>query len=68
MSSLMDEAWVQGFVTSYNLYGIGSDDVARATDVSGRNGWIDNYCRDHPLDTIAAAAIKLVEELGSHPR
>jgi hypothetical protein len=59
-----NKSWVLGYVTGYNRYGLAIDsNVAHGTNAAGIIGWIDNYCRANPLDSIAAAAESLVEEL-----
>jgi hypothetical protein len=57
--------WVQGFLTSYNLYGPGSHDVTHGKNPDGIPGWIDNYCAQNPLNNIADAAEKLVSTLSA---
>lgn len=38
------------------------------TDADAIQGWIDKYCRDHPLDQVRNAAIELVAELQRRSR
>jgi hypothetical protein len=59
----MDETWVQGFLTAYNLYDTGPDNVTKGIDSAGVNTWIDNYCAEHPLDSTESAAQALIVEL-----
>jgi hypothetical protein len=33
------------------------------TDTDAINAWVDNYCRDHPLDRLVVAAESLVATL-----
>jgi hypothetical protein len=61
--ALVDEAWIQGFLTSYNLYGPSTINISRETDRSGVSAWIDNYWAQHPLDAIATAGEAVVIEL-----
>jgi hypothetical protein len=52
--------WVLGFVSAYNIYRSGEDVTS---DVHGLVAWVDNYCLAYPLDPIARAAGKLIDEL-----
>jgi hypothetical protein len=55
--------WVAGYLSGLNLK---SDfDGVAGTDFNGLVAWIDNYCRSHPLDPVATAAFKLMDELQS---
>jgi hypothetical protein len=55
--------WVAGYLSGLNLK---SDfDGVAGTDFNGLMAWIDNYCRSHPLDPVATAAFKLMDELQS---
>jgi len=57
-------AWVLGFVSSFNRYGLVEDaDIAKGTDAHGIIAWVDAYCRQHPLDSIATATEHLINEL-----
>jgi hypothetical protein len=58
--ALIDQAWVSGYLSSYNLYA--SDELA-LPDVPAIRGWITGYCQKHPLDGIYKAADELVNEL-----
>jgi hypothetical protein len=55
--------WVQGFLTAYNLYGSGTFDITRETDVGAVAEWVDTYCLQYPLNNIAGAAGALVTDL-----
>jgi hypothetical protein len=53
--------WVLGFVSAaggYNVLG-----ALRKTDSDAVSAWVDNYCREHPLNDLADAAGHLVVEL-----
>jgi hypothetical protein len=56
-------AWLGGFITSYNVFGSKTGDLLVDTDMPGAQGWVDNYCKDHPLDVVGKAAYQLVIEL-----
>ena len=57
-------SWVLGYITAVNLFGPWSSDVTKSTDTKGIWTWIDNYCAEHPFDSIAVATESLVSELG----
>jgi hypothetical protein len=57
-------SWVLGYITAVNLFGPWSFDVTQSIDTKGIWAWIDNYCAEHPFDSIAVAAQSLVSELG----
>jgi hypothetical protein len=50
--------WVLGFVSARSNSGL-----LRQVDSNAIAGWIDNYCREHPLDRLKRAADVLVAEL-----
>ena len=60
--------WVLGFVSAASLFdgakklGFESGELAE-TDSNAVGVWMDNYCRENPLDTIMLAAGVLVGEL-----
>ena len=58
--ALIDQAWVAGYLSSYNLYASKNLDLP---DVAGWRDWITKYCRTHPLDRVYQAADELVNEL-----
>jgi hypothetical protein len=62
-AAVIDEAWVVGFLSAYNLLGPSPDDITAGSDVNGATGWMDNYCTQHPLDTISVATQALINEL-----
>jgi hypothetical protein len=59
------EAWVLGFISGMNsgvLDTLGFDKLSHAgegTDSEDIFAWIDNYCRERPLDHLAGAALAL---------
>lgn len=57
------EGWVLGFITGLNAFGRNSGNIAPGTTASGLLGWIDNYCKANPLDSVTTAGFKLADEL-----
>ena len=51
-------SWVLGYVTA-----LGGVAGARDTDSQAITAWVDNYCREHPLNRLDEAAATLVGEL-----
>lgn len=50
--------WIDGFISGVNYE---SNDAIPA-DHAGIEAWVAKYCADHPLDSLAAAALQLVRE------
>jgi hypothetical protein len=62
--SQLNQSWVLGFVTAYNLYRPASQDGSpRPMDSRAMMVWIDNYCDANPLKDIFDAAQALVEDM-----
>jgi hypothetical protein len=64
------QEWISGFISgvadaSQSLDPSNPLDPAKGTDGDGIAFWIDNYCRDHPIDTIVKAAQAFIH---AHPR
>jgi len=51
--------WADGYVSAISVH----DPHLRETDVAGMESWLDNYCREHPLDIFQVAVQHLVFEL-----
>ena len=57
------ETWVTGYITAYNRVTHGISNLSKGTDSAGLISWIDNYCKDNPLDGVADASAALVQVL-----
>lgn len=55
-------AWVGGFISGQQEVVLGDDEPRAAF------AWIDTYCRDHPLDSLADASVQLVDALRARRR
>ncbi len=55
------QAWMLGFVSGADFLG---DTPLAETDPDAIHAWVDKYCREHPVVSIATAAMVLVAELG----
>jgi hypothetical protein len=71
LASINDESerflyssWVLGWVSAAGYYDVQGS--LRKTDSDAMRAWIDNYCHDHPLETIDTAASALVRALAKH--
>lgn len=60
--SVLNQAWVQGFVTAYNVYGPTRDGMSRPMEPRALIVWVDNYCDANPQKDIYDAARALVED------
>ena len=61
---LIESAWFDGFVSSYNDYGMAkAGNAASGLDIVTLEAWISDYCRAHPNDSIAVASGALITEL-----
>lgn len=66
--SQVQEGWVLGFISGLNAFGANTGDIAPGTTGTGLLGWVDNYCKDNPLDSITTAGFKLANELKRRSR
>lgn len=55
--------WILGFITATNLALFPKNNLTEETTGSAMMYWIDNYCKEHPLDNLATATSALVLEL-----
>ena len=62
-SHFVNGAWIQGYLTAVNVFGEGPSHIAKGTDADGIMAWIDNYCAQHPVESLTVAAKALVDEL-----
>jgi hypothetical protein len=53
------EAWVRGFLSGMNAGDPLTHSVGHGVQPEGNNVWIDNYCRQHPLEMLYDAALAL---------
>jgi len=59
----MEKIWVLGFMSAYNNYMVHNKPGLTSAETTTFFDWINTYCEDHPLDTLAVATAKLVEHL-----
>ena len=65
LSILLVSDWVNGYLTALNNTTDGVNDLTEGLDLAARDEWLLKYCKDNPLDNLAAAAEKLSHELKS---
>jgi hypothetical protein len=64
-NSYQVEAWIDGYLSGYNVYDSGADFLLSQPKSIALYAWIDNYCGSKPLDQIVQAASALRTELQS---
>ncbi len=57
--------WVHGYISSHNEYVEGMANVIEGVGIDSLNAWIDDYCRNHPLEDLHIAAEALIEHFES---
>lgn len=62
------QAWIAGYLSGYNVAADDPDFLIGKPDPVAMYTWIDNYCRDKPLDFIVQAANMLRKELLARAR
>jgi hypothetical protein len=62
------EAWVDAFLTGYNVGSHSIDFIPQRNESVAYYEWIDNYCSQNPLNKIVEAAVALKHELVSRAR
>lgn len=62
--------WLNGYLTAFNQYQSsklkifnGSHDIKKGLDSPALMLWLENYCRENPLDTFVRAVMMLRNEL-----
>jgi hypothetical protein len=61
-------SWIQGFLSAYNQYsytGNNPNGIFGSTDANSLTVWMDNYCRNNPLEEVYSGTLILIEELKS---
>jgi hypothetical protein len=53
---LLLTSWVVGFLSGIGWVGQDGDNPLHGVDAEGVWAWVDNYCKAHPIDTIAKGA------------
>jgi hypothetical protein len=61
-AKLSNSIWVAGYLTAYNRHVADTSDVSRGTEPKAWDLWIANYCKAHPLESLAEATEALTQE------
>lgn len=56
-------SWLTGYLSGVNSSTPGTVDFLQHTDADSLYLYVDNYCREHPLDSVSVAADALYVEL-----
>jgi hypothetical protein len=56
------EAWMLGFISSYNAYVFSGSNVVDGIEVDDLRKWVDEYCKDHEQENFDAVVRLLIEE------
>jgi hypothetical protein len=59
----MTQQWILGYLSGVAMDKSAVSEAIGQTDAAGIFAWIDNYCRQNPLDRIDTAASLLVLEM-----
>jgi hypothetical protein len=70
LSVVGQASWLEGALSQANMFVRMTDgtDILQGADDIALIAWIGNYCRQHPLDTVAIATLKLIRELRQRAR
>jgi hypothetical protein len=56
------EAWMLGYISSYNAYVFKGPNVFDGSDAEDLRGWVDGYCREHLDDSLDTVVRVLIDE------
>jgi hypothetical protein len=56
---VQNQQWLFGFLSAFGVAGKGLDPL-HGMDDEGVVAWVDNYCREHPIDSIQDAGVGFV--------
>jgi hypothetical protein len=65
-SATVVHAWIVGFLSGVGM--TGNPNLLFGIDNDAVDGWIDNYCSAHPLETMGEVAVALVGDLKSRAK
>lgn len=57
------QAWISGYVTSYNGWQADTHDILGNVTVAEVESWVESYCRKSPLNNLSNAMAELVDGL-----
>ena len=56
------EAWMLGFISSYNAYVFTGSNVVEGSDIDELRSWVDEYCKDHLQENFDSVVRLLIDE------
>jgi hypothetical protein len=56
------EAWMLGYITSYNAFVFRGPNVVAGTEVDDLRKWIDAYCKQNPQENFDTVVRLLIED------
>jgi hypothetical protein len=62
------EAWMLGFISSYNAYVFSGPNVVEGSDGDELRSWVDAYCKQHPQESFDAVVRLLIDEHAKRKR
>jgi hypothetical protein len=57
------EGWVLGYLTGFNEFSPGGDDITAGTDHAGIFAALDKFCLEKPMETVARASADVLLQL-----
>jgi hypothetical protein len=57
------QAWIAGYVTSYNGWQADTHDILGDATVANVESWVESYCRSNPLNNLSNAMAELMSGL-----
>jgi hypothetical protein len=57
------QAWISGYVTSYNGWQSDTHDILGHASVAGVESWVESYCKSNPLNYLSNAMAEVVSGL-----
>jgi hypothetical protein len=58
-----DMYYITGWLSAYNRFHSGDNDITQDTDVGGVMLWLEDYCRENPLSNVEAGLVQLTADL-----
>jgi hypothetical protein len=56
------EAWMLGYISSYNAYVFRGPNVVEGSDVDELRSWVDGYCKNNPQENLDSMIRLLIDE------
>ena|SRR5436190_17926645 len=56
------EAWMLGYISSYNAYVFKGPNVIAGSDVDDLRNWVSGYCKQHPNENFDSVVRLIIDE------